>query len=379
MKKILSLIIAFILVFSCFAVTVCAADAGSWIVQNTDYDYDYGIAYYDTQPVMSFSEDIQKFYVNDEPFSRVDMSMLTNDFGYEVNVSKNLTPWYKNSAYIDFDNLPQENIKDITIHTNKAKNMYLVEIYYNDGSILLLHFLQDSYLEDYNNVVNGKADQYLIDFVYPDGNIVMTNQDALLGKKTKINRKELGDIYDFNYVDKANKDLSISIRSGAVLGLEDGKHYYLDFKEAGIEDTSFSFGSWELDNIVIDVPIYEITDEKLIADIDLAWEKYYEDDFGLFYDKTASEIVSAVFLIFIFAVVPAVIFVIFLIKAIRGKGLYKKLYITAAVLCILEIIVFIILAIVISPFTTLFATESEAILGTSDSVSFVVSKITNIF
>ena len=152
MKKILSLIFTFILIFSCFAVTVCAADAGSWIVQNTDYDYDYGIAYYDTQPVMSFSEDIQKFYVNDEPFSRVDMSMLTNDFGYEVNVSKNLTPWYKNSAYIDFDNLPQENIKDITIHTNKAKNMYLVEIYYNDGSILLLHFLQDSYLEDYNRL-----------------------------------------------------------------------------------------------------------------------------------------------------------------------------------------------------------------------------------
>ena len=224
MKKILSLIFAFILIFSCFAVTVCASDAGSWIEENTDYDYDHGIAYYDSQPVMSFSEDLQKFYVNDEPFSRVDVSMLTNDFSYKVNVVNYKSPWTKYIAYIDFDNLPQENIKDIAIHTNDAQNIYLVEMYYNDGSILLVHFLQDSYLEDYNNVVNGKAGQYLIDFVYPDGNIVKTTREALLGKKTTINKKELTYTYDFNYVDNANNDLSISIRTGAIFVLS-GKNY----------------------------------------------------------------------------------------------------------------------------------------------------------
>ena len=379
MKKILSLIFAFILIFSCFAVTVCAADAGSWIVSNTDYDYDYDYATYTTQPVMSFSEDFQKFYVNDEPFSRVDVSMLTNDFGYKVNVVNEKSPTLINSAYIDFDKLPQENIKEFTIHTNYIKNKYLVEVYYNDGSILLVHFLQDSYLEDYNNVVNGKADQYLIDFNYPDGNIVITNHEALLGKKTTINKEKITYTYDYNYVDKANKDLSISARSGAIFTLEDGKHYYIDFKEAGIEDTTLTFGQWGLETDSADVPIYEITDEKLIADIDLAWEQYYADDFGLFYDETASEIISAIFLTFIFAVIPAVIFVIFLIKAIRGKGLYRKLYITAAVLCILEIIIFIILAILVTPFTTLFATTTETILGDSDSISFIVAKITNTF
>ena len=379
MKKILSLIFAFILIFSCFAVTVCAADAGSWIVSNTDYDYDYGVAYYDTQPTMAFSEDLQKFYVNDEPFSRVDVSMLTNDFSYKVDVVKDKIPWLKNSAYIDYENLPQDNIKDITIHTNTAKNLYLVEVYYNDGSILLLHFLKDSYLEDYANVVNGKADQYLIDFIYPEDNIVMTTQEALKGKKTTINKEKITYTYDYNYVDKANKDLSISARSGAIFTLEDGKHYYIDFKEAGIEDTTLTFGQWGLEIDSADVPIYEITDEKLITELDLAWEKYYADDFGLFYDETASEIISAIFLTFIFAVIPAVIFVIFLIKAIRGKGLYRKLYITAAVLCILEIIIFIILAILVTPFTTLFATTTETILGDSDSISFIVAKITNTF
>lgn len=376
MKKILSLIIAFILIFSCFAVAVCASDAGMWIEENEDSAF--GDAYYDTQPVMTFSEDLQKFYVNDEPFSRVDTSMLTTDFGYEVNIVKEKIPWLKNSAFVDLNTLSEENIKNITIQTNTAKNMYLVGIDFNDGSCLIIHFLQDSYLEDYNNVVNRNADKYLIDFLYPSDNIVITNQEALAGEKLTLNKKELANVYEFSYVDKANKDLSISTRSGVVFIL-DKNHYYLDYKEAGIEDTAFSFCDWELTNISEEVPVHKITDEKLIADIKLALEKYYEDDFGLFYDKTASEIITAVFLIFIFAVIPAVTFVIFLIKAIRGKGIYKKLYITSATLCIAEIIVFIILAIIISPFTSLSSTDSETILGSSDSVSFVVSKITNIF
>lgn len=374
MKKILSLIIAFILIFSCFAVTVCASDI--WI--DKDLELGYGDAYYDKQPVITFSEGFQKLYVDDEPFSRIDTSALSTDLSYVVNVSKSLTPWIKNNAYIDFDALPAENVKDIIIHTNRAQNMYLIEIQFNDGSSLIVTFLQDSYREEYNKVINGDAYHYSINFFYPEENLVMTNKDALFGEKTVLTKDMLNDVYDFFYVDMSNKDMSISTTSGVVFIVNES-YFYLDYKEADIQDADFLLHPDYSINDDTEIPIHKISDAILVADIKVALENYYEDDFGLFYDKKTSHIIATIFLILLFVVIPAIVFVIFLIKAIRSKGIYKKLYITVAVLCIAEIIAFIILAITVFPYTSLAASDPETILGTSDSVSFVVEKITNIF
>ena len=375
MKKILSLIIAFILIFSCFAVTVCASDVGFSIVE--DKDYGYPDAYFDTQPVITFSEGFQKLYVDDKPFSRVDTSMLSTDFSYNVNISKNLTPWIKNKAYIDFDALPAENMKDLSIQTNEAQNMYLVEIQFNDGSSLIVTFLQDSYLEEYNKIISGDAYHYSINFFYPEENTVMTNKEALFGESSTLTKDMLYDVYDFFYVDMSNKDMSISKTSGVVFVVNES-YFYLDYKEANIQDADLLF----VHNYMNDdeeIPIHKISDAILISDITFALEIYYEDDFGLFYDQKTSHIIAAIFLILLFVVIPAIVFVIFLIKAIRSKGIYKKLYITVAVLCIAEIISFIILAITLYPFTSLSPSDTETILGTSDSVSIVVAKMTNIF
>ncbi len=374
MKKILSLIIAFILIFSCFAVTVCASDV--WI--DNDLNLGYSNAYYDKQPVITFSEGFQKLYVDDEPFSRIDTSMLSTNFSHVVNVSKSLTPWIKNNAYIDFDALPAENVKDIIIHTNRAQNMYLIEIQFNDGSSLIVTFLQDSYLKEYNKVINGDAYHYSIDFFYPEGNIVMTNKEVLFGEKSVLTKDMLYDVYEYFYVDMANKDMSISTSSGVMFAVNES-YFYIDYKEANIEDADFLFHPDYSINDDTEIPIHKISDEKLVADITVALENYYEDDFGLFYDQKTSHIIAAIFLILLFVVIPAIVFVIFLIKAIRSKGIYKKLYVTVAVLCIAEIIAFITLAITVFPYTSLSVSDSETILGASDSASIIVSKITNIF
>ena len=47
---------------------------------------------------------------------------------------------------------------------------------------------------------------------------------------------------------------------------------------------------------------------------------------------------------FVFAFIPLAILVFFLIKAITGKGIYKKLYFVVVAVCLAEIIVFSILA-----------------------------------
>ncbi len=375
MKKILSLIIAFILIFSCFALTVCASDTAFNIVEDMGA---YNDAFFDKQPVITFSENFQKLYVNDEPFSRIDTSMISTDFSYRVNVSKSLTPWIRNNAYIDFDALPAENVKNIIINTNTAQNMYLILIQFTDGSSLTIPFLQDSYLEEYNKLINGDAYHYSIDFMYPEGNIVMTNKDALFGETSTLTQDMLYDVYDFFYVNMSNKDMSISTSSGVMFAVNDS-YFYIDYKEANIQDADFLLHPDYSINDDTEIPIHKISNEQLIVDIKTALDAYYDDDYGLLYDQKTTHIIAAVFLILLFVVVPAVIFVIFLIKAIRSKGIYRKLHVTVAVLCIAEIITFIILAVTVFPYTSLSTSDTETILGTSDSVSFVVEKITNTF
>ena len=171
--------------------------------------------------------------------------------------------------------------------------------------------------------------------------------------------------------------MSISTSSGVMFAVNES-YFYLDYKEANIRDGDFLLYPDSINNDT-EIPVHKISDEKLIADITVALEKYYDDDFGLLYDQKSSHIIAAVFLVFLFVIVPAAIFVIFLIKAIRSKGIYKKLYMSVAILCIAEIISFIVLAITLYPFTSLSASDSETILGTSDTIAFTVAKITNIF
>lgn len=340
MKKILSIIFAIMLIFSCFAFTAFAEDM--WI----EDDYSYADVYYDEQPIMTFSEDFKKLYVNDEPFSRFDTSMITTDFGYTVTVDDEYNPTFRNSAYVDLTDAQKENVEDILIETNQAKNMYRIKIFFDDGSNLTIYFLQDTYFEDYNEIIKGNAEHYLIDFMWPDGNIVTTKKSALFGEAVAFNKRDFSDLYEFYYVTASNKDGIISMYVGVVFKWNDS-FYYADYEEADIEDGDFFFEDDSV-GVLEKCTVHKITDETLLADLQEAEQRYYDDDYGIFYDDDTTDAVSAVFLIFVFAVIPAVIFVIFLIKAIRGKGVYKKIYGAVAAFCIAELAVFTIIAVIIA-------------------------------
>ena len=360
MKKILSIIFTLVLIFSCFAVSAFAFEMEVTTDKAGSFVYE-GDAYYDTQPVMTFSEDFKKLYVNDEPFSRADLSMLSEYYGYSVSVTKEHIPWLRNSVFVDFTDVQKQIVKEIEISTNKAQNMYLIDLNLGDGSNLTVHFIKDTYLEDYNNVISGNGDVYLIDFLYPENNMVLTSKSALEGEPTIISSDDVFGVYDYFYVDVANQDQSVSMATGVVFVI-DGTYYYFDYIAEGFEDADFLY-SGELGKAK-EVNAYKITDEKLLADIEVAVEAYYDDDYGIFFDKETSDIIAMVFLIIIFIVVPAIVFVIFLIKAIRGKGIYKKLYGTVAAFCVTEIVVFLLLTSIIYPAVT--KNSDESIIGSSE-------------
>ncbi len=359
MKKILSIIFTLVLIFSCFAISTFAFESADSFVYEGD-------AYYDTQPVMTFSEDFKKLYVNDEPFSRADLSMLSEYYGYSVGVTKEHTPWLRNSVFVDFTDAQKQIVKGIEITTNKAQNMYLINLNLGDGSNLTVYFIKDTYLEDYNNVISGNGDVYLIDFLYPENNVVITSKSALEGEPTIISTDDIFGVYDYFYVDAANQDQSVSMATGVVFVI-DGTYYYFDYIAEGFEDADFLY-SGELGKAK-EINAYKITDEKLLADIEVAMEAYYDDDYGIFFDKETSDIIAMVFLVILFVVVPAIVFVIFLIKAIRGKGIYKKLYGTVAALCMAEIIVFLLLTSIIYPAVA--NKSDESVIGSADDTVII--------
>lgn len=347
MKKILSIMFAIMLIFSCFAFTAFAedviigeSDTGGWFpVVEENYDEDFNI-FYEKQPVIKFSEDFKKLYVDGKPFSRFDSSMLSSDCGYSVQVDDEYNPSLHNSAYVDLTDAQKGTVSDILIETNPVKNMYRIELYFTDGSTLTAYFLQDTYFEEYNQIISGNAEYYSIDFLYPDGNIVSAEKSDLFGETVVFERGDLIDLYDFYYVSVANKDNSITMWAGQVFSLND-EFYYCDYAENGFDNDFFV-------SDIEECTVHKITDEALLAELANAEQRYYEDDYGYLYDDSLTETVSAVFLIFVFAVIPTVIFVIFLIKAVRGKGIYKKIYGAVAALCVAELAVFTIIAVIIS-------------------------------
>lgn len=368
MKKILSIMLAFLLIFSCFAVTAFAEDfAISENIQEFEEVEDFDI-FSQRAPKAKFSENYKKLYIDGEPYSRIDASKLITDVGYTLLVDEEYNDDYYtgNSIYIDLTAEQKQEIDTLNFGRNYHRNIYSVTINFKDGSTLAVTFLKDTFLEEYNQVISGNAEQLEIDFLYPDGNIITVNKNQLMGEKVTLSRNELVDFYDVYDVAAKSSDGSIIATVGLLIAIGDD-FYYANYNDGYTleefwSDTDTAIGS------LANQPIYRITDEAVLESIEEALISYYEDDYGILYNDNATETISAVFFILVFALVPFVIFVIFLIKAIRGKGIYKKLYATISALCIAEIIVFVILAIIIAPNVQ----ESELSLTTSNGGEFVI-------
>lgn len=336
MKKILSLIFAVILISSCFAFTAFAEDV---VVPTDDITY--------TEKI-TFSEDFQKLYVDGEPCSRIDASMLDVEFapdGDWVDLKENGYYWIS----VELSETQKETVKEVAVcpdsrNVYNAYNvLYSVRITFNDSSVLSTTFLKDTHLEEYEKIVSGDWEEYVIDFEYPTGNTVTAQKSYLFGEAVIKNDNQLS-IYDWYPVKVQNSDKSLVAHKGFIF-IDGDEYYYLDSAENGVEGYYWyetGFGD------VPDFTVHKITDEALIAELAVAEQRYYEDDYGYLYNDDTTDTVSAIFLIFVFAVIPAVIFVIFLIKAIRGKGVYQKIYGAVAALCIAELAVFTIIAVIIS-------------------------------
>lgn len=327
MKKLLSLIISFVLIFSCFAVTVFAEDFDLLNAKT---------------PIGTFSDRYEKFYAEGEQYTRIKASVIETDLNYNWIVEEEYVSEYYLGVgiYIQFTNQQKQEIKTVKLKTNKDRTLIEATFTYFDDAQMTVMYLKDAYLDEYNKVVTGQTETLTIEFVYPSYNNVEAQRQQLVGEMTTFTNSRLVDLEDDYDVVARNSDGSMSVVVGKLLVIAD-EYYYLNYKEAGFgEDDWYSGSIGEIAN----KPLNKITDTQLIAAIDGAMEEYYNDDYGVLYDDDVTESISIGFFVFVFAVVPLAILVFFLIKAIRGKGIYKKLYFAVVAVCLAEIVVFAVLA-----------------------------------
>lgn len=300
MKKFISIIFTITLIFSCFGLTAFAENSS-----------------------ITISEDYQTLSIDGESYSRFNASMLEFDC-------------YETDKQITLSKAQQEAIASIELFANEQENIISVDITFKDGAYLSITFLRDDYLDEYNEIINNLSQNYVIDFGWPEDNTVVANRDDFFGNAIYLKSNVL-EWCDYFYVTASSSDNSMTVVKGALITY-DNEYYYVDFAESGIAD-GYSFSPYNYDTL----SAHEITNEVLLKSLVEAEEAYYADDLGFFFDDDFTETISAVFLIFIFAIIPFAIFIVFLVLAIRSKTVYRKLFSTICILSGAELAIFAII------------------------------------
>lgn len=306
MKKIIALILSVLLVFCCLSFSVSADNSS-----------------------ITISDDYSDIYLNGKRYTRFNASAIQ----YELTetISDNIT----------LSTTQEILISDIYLAKDANGVIVHAKFSHYDGSTLTADYLNSDYIEIYNDIMTSDKGTYVIDFEYPEGNTVNVDKSALKGEYINLFPDEIY-ISDYFEVTAQNSDGTIVIIKGCLI-VSDDEYYYIDYEEAGITNID-EFYPYVYSSALL---AHKITDTDLIAGLDKAMEEYYSDDLGFLLDDSFSESVSSVFLVFVFAVIPFAVLVLFLILAIRSKTVYKKLFGIICVLSAAELAVFTILACLI--------------------------------
>ena len=298
MKKIISILFAITLLFSCFGLTSFA--------QNSS---------------LTISEDYKTITVDGKTYSQFNSNMLASNNTMD-----------RASIQVMLSTAQQNAIDGIHITSDYKQIMFGLQIAFKDGISVSISYLRSDLLADYNNLVNNGSDSYDIVFDYPESNTIVADSKALYGTEVNLTADFL---YQCDYfpVTVSNINNSISVIKGSLL-IGDNAYYYVDFANSGIAFGN-SFSPWNYANL----KAYKITDSTLLEKLETAYDAYYYGDFSNGFTQT----LAAIFLIFTFGIIPLGILIVGIILAIRSKKVYKKLFRMLYIVAAAELVVFTII------------------------------------
>ena len=334
MKKIISVISVILISIFCLGLTASAISEPETKVK-----------------IATISEDLQVIQTGGMKFYRVSSENVEFDYiiDYE-NYIEDETIIYKDKVVVEYaDEMyefqlseKQKKTIDIIEDCSFGSEIYIdIIIYFRDGTSLTgLTFLNEKYLDEYNDLIENGSDTYQADFVFPDNNFVNIPKSILFNSDNKTTIKT-DDLFDECYVYIENSSKIFRIEQGSIITYKDG-FYYCDNKENGFK-SEFVDGAHYTYREKSSVSVYNITDEKTIYKLKEAQEKYYEDDFGFLFNEKLAESISKVLFVVIFGILPLAVLVLSIVICVRSsKKAYKKICITTSLLSVTEIISFII-------------------------------------
>ena len=196
MKKVLSLIIAILLIVPCFMLNTSAAEICD-IALGADYSY---------------------LVHNGEKYKRFDATLTewTVDGSY-----KGVTYDIDTLKYVDYD----LSTNDIIITAN---------IYLTDGSNIQSTYINENYYVEHNNLLMYYNSNYTVDFEHFEGDKIEAECQKFSGEKTTLTNKT-NLIYGVFDVNAYSLDGSFYVKKGVLLHIDED-YYFVDYTEAGVKN-----------------------------------------------------------------------------------------------------------------------------------------------
>lgn len=241
-------------------------------------------------------------YYNDEVYSRADISRLS------------LIKESRKGANVGFE--AYDGVEGISLWATRNNTVFWIDVSFTDGSNITATFLRDSARSAYERLLRGEPDKAVVDFNYPIGNEVNIKPNLLRGES--ISLEEMPAASNCFYIRGTVGDGDLQAKMGFVAYL-DGEFYYVSFDEVE-DDNLYSILASESP-----LPAYRITDAETCAALADARDAYLGDEMGFVYDDDLTALMGTFTLIVFFCAVPLALFAVFLVLAIRGRGVYRKI------------------------------------------------------
>lgn len=310
-KKILSLIIATILILPCFTLNVFATSVPNMPDPYDNADY-------------NISDDYQTLTFNGTTYVRFDASVGNWDYS-DSYIDRNCT-YLDNVDYIDYEFSINNSI--ITAHIN-----------FSDGSYFYCSFIKESLLPEYNNMLNS-ASQYVIEFNYPSDAKIPIKANQLSTDSATIEKSTI-DYLDTYSVYVYNSDESFAVSKGDLV-IIDHEYYYIDYKLNNLTNSN------KYNNNMASYTAYKVIDPELIAQLDKETGNKQDELIDLLFSGDLFTGFGTLLLIAIFALIPLAALVLFIILSIRAKTpVYKKLFRAIYIISASELLMFIISVILL--------------------------------
>ena len=270
------------------------------------------------QEPLILSDDLQTLTMDGWSYSRADLSAMGvyyNSTIYHIQVPKHL----------------QSQLKQAVAYVNSNNWVISLELYYVDGSCQDICFVYDEVRAELVGMCQDEDLVCGLTMWWEDDPSFTTPISRLKGTPATLDGSDIAynDYYEMTHY---YKELDCYIYRGMITEYW-GQYYYVDYLENSIYNPSSFYPNEDIGQL----KAYEITDPELIAQIDEAIATEYSSS------TEVGQVLSAIFLCFVFALIPLGILILSGICTIRSKGYYRLAWGVTAGLCAAELSVFAII------------------------------------